>query len=226
MEILTNESQETWETGRVKELTMSRIATKNPRQTNKHRSLVAIVSCVALFLTISITAYTMDAFGVRSFFSYYWTGSEDSETIELNVADTRFRFGGGHHGEIEFESIAISPTRVSFSLTYTSNDIEPSKPWTSFLLVMTDNTIVSVDMINYSVDGELFIGFGNISPAVNLDDVAEVGIWRCDGELGYSVSTIAVHSGDFDAYINRARHKAMHEFLEGLRGGPIISEAE
>lgn len=74
---------------------------------------------------------------------------------------------------------------------------------------MNDHAIIPVDITYYYVDSGLFTGSGKLSEVVNLDEITDVAIWRCYGALGFSSSSIAVHSGEFDYEINRALHTAM-----------------
>ena len=214
-----NYSKETWSSERVKELTMSKLTPKHPTYNKFNRPLITIAACLVLFFTLSITAYAADAFGVRSFFERNWIFNEDNETIELNVNDTTFGFGSGfgeNSSAIEIKSISLSPSNISLSYIYSSRDFETRKPWAVFL-IMSDNSFIHVDITDYYIDGDLFTGSGDIVPSVNLDDVFDVEIWRCYGELGYSSSGISVHSGYTDPYEWFARHKTMLEYLENLR---------
>jgi hypothetical protein len=207
-------SHENWSSERVKDLTMSRISPKHSAYTKSSRPLLAIVACFVLLLTISIPVYATDAFGIRSFFERYWIVNEDSETIELNVYDITFS-SGNSSGETEFQSISLSPTKLSLSYVYTSNTFETIKPWAVFLL-MNDRTFIYIDITDYSIEGNLFTGTGDIYPAVNLDEVSEVSFWWCYGESGYGSSGISVHSGDINHYEWFALHLEMLEFLDNL----------
>ena len=214
-----NYSQETWSSERVKELTMSKLTPKQPTYSKINRPFITVAACLVLFFTMGITAYAADAFGVRSFFEKNWIFDEDNETIELNVDDTTFGFGSGFGddaSEIEIKSISLSPSSISVSYIYSSINFETRKPWAVFL-IMRDNSFIHIDITDYYIDGELFTGSGSIVPSVNLDDVFDVEIWRCYGELGYSSSGISVHSGDTDPYEWFARHKIMLEYLINLR---------
>ena len=215
-----NNPRETWSSERVKELTMSKITPKRPMYKKISRPLLTIAACLALVLSMGITALATDAFGIRSFFAYNWVVSDDGQAIELNVEDGVFAFGAGvgpYSSRMDVSSINLSPSRLSLSYIYCSEDFEARKPWGVFLL-MSDHSFIYIEMTDYSIDGNIFTGSGEIYPAVNLYDVSEVKIWHRfgeRGELGHGSSGISVH-GFIDHHDWFIIYQAMLEFLEGL----------
>jgi len=174
---LTN-GAEIWSAERIKELTMSRITARNPVQTRIRRPIATLVACAVLVLTMSISALAANAFGVRDLVGNFfgWNINEDVGVLELDTTGQGIKSTWGGDGstyEMTLESLTLSPTEMTFSYTFKSNNGKTPLP-TKLEVWLSDGTTVEATITETSIVGDLLTGTATFPSPVNLDAASAV----------------------------------------------------
>ena len=187
-----------WSAERIKKLTMNRITAKNYKSVRARRPIAALVACVALALTLSVSAFAANAFGIRDFVGNFfgWNVNEAVGVLELDTTEqfSVGRWGGeGSPFEMTVKSLTLSSTEMTFSYTFKSDNGVTPLP-SMLAAVMSDGSEIDAAITGTSIDGDLLTGTARFPASVNLDDVCAVIFGGPENESAVISRIIPVNS--------------------------------